>query len=69
MAVSQQTIDTIKGYLEDYETHAGECIYIRDHNTSAIVPLKFNASQKICNNIAEQQLKEFGFVRVIDPLA
>jgi hypothetical protein len=65
MAVSEYTRKVLETYIEDYETHARECIFIRDHNTSAIVPLNFNASQKICNDIAEQQLKEFGFVRLM----
>lgn len=52
-------------WRKDFETHAKECLFIRDHNTSKIVPFVFNASQKICNDIAEKQLSEMGFVRIM----
>ena len=47
MEVSKYNRDVFEKYIADFETHASECISIRDHNTSAIVPLIFNASQKI----------------------
>ena len=59
--VEQKVLD----WGQSFETHARECLYIRDHNTSAIVPLVFNASQKIFNDIADKQKNEDGFVRIM----
>jgi hypothetical protein len=57
--------DIIRSYCDNYELHARNCLYVRDHNTSKIVPLIFNSSQKICDDIAEQQRRELGHVRIM----
>jgi hypothetical protein len=57
--------DAIRSWSSDYELHAIDCLKIRDHNTSAIVPLVFNASQRICNEIAEKLKDEVGYVRIM----
>jgi hypothetical protein len=57
--------DAIRSWSNDYELHAKDCLKIRDHNTSAIVPLVFNASQRICNEIAEKLKDEVGYVRIM----
>ena len=62
---SRQSIEVIRKYQADFEAHAADCIFIRDHNSSEIVPLKLNASQKICNAVAEKQLSETGIVRMM----
>lgn len=55
----------IMEWLDDFEVHAGDCIRIRDHNTSQVVPLLFNAGQRVLHDVAEKQLFERGFVRIV----
>ena len=60
-----KAIEIVRGYCNDFELHAAKCLYIRDHNTSQILPLKLNPAQVICNRIQEQQVKEQGYARTI----
>ena len=60
-----KAIEIVRSYCNDFELHAAKCLYIRDHNTSQIVPLALNPPQKICNAVAEKQKAEDGFVRIM----
>lgn len=61
---SSSDLDLLRAYRSDPERHASDCIYIRDHNTSEIVPLVYNDSQRILHTVTEKQLAELGIVRV-----
>ena len=52
-------------WLNDFEKFAKDCLVVRDHNTSSLVPFKFNAPQKILHQIAEKQKVEKGRVRIV----
>lgn len=68
MAQAAKKIDTdeiLRTYIRDFRSHAGDCIFIRDHNTSEIVPLILNAPQTILDAVAEKQRAEFGIVRIL----
>ena len=45
--------------------HYRECVHVKDHNTSQIVPLVLNASQMIIRAVANKQLAETGRVRAL----
>jgi hypothetical protein len=62
---TEATKQQFKAWQGDFETHAKTCLFVRDHNTSKIVPLILNAAQKICNEVADKQLWESGFVRAM----
>lgn len=62
---AQNIDDLLLGYQDDYELHARDCLKIKDHNTSKIVPLIFNNGQRILHNIVEKQKAEQGYVRAL----
>ena len=55
--------DLLELYWEDYQEFAADCITIRDHNTSSLVNLQFNAGQRIMHTVAERQKADIGYVR------
>ena len=57
--------DPLERYLDDYEMFAGECISIRDHNTSKILPLVFNKGQKILDAVSEKMKAAKGYIRIM----
>lgn len=57
--------DQLREYRTNYPLHAKKCLYIRDHNSSKLINLSLNASQGICEAIAEKQLSESGYVRIM----
>lgn len=58
-------LELLKSYTTDCERHAADCIFIRDHNTSQILPLNYNPPQKILHTVSEKQLADMGIVRVL----
>ena len=55
----------LETYLDDFPTYASDCLKIKDHVSSSIIPLNLNAGQKILHAIAEKQSKEKGYVRIL----
>ncbi len=55
----------LERYLDDYELFAEECITIRDHNTSKLLPLIFNKGQKILHAVSEKMKVEKGYIRIM----
>lgn len=64
-AKSDRVEELLRLYLDDFQVHARDCLYIRDHNTARIVPLELNRGQSILNEVAEKQRAEYGFIRII----
>jgi hypothetical protein len=58
-------LEILRAYRADPQRHASDCIFIRDHNTSKIMPLVYNDPQKILHTITEKQLAEKGIVRIL----
>lgn len=64
--LSDESVDRLlELYLDDFEAHAADCVFIRDHNTAQIKNLHLNAGQKILHAVAEKQMADAGFVRII----
>lgn len=64
--MKQSTAENIiESYIDDYETFAGECIHIRDHNTGKILPLIFNKGQQILHAVSEKMKAQSGYVRIM----
>ena len=55
----------LERYLDDYELYAKECITIRDHNTSKLLPLVFNKGQRILHAVSEKMKAEKGYIRIM----
>ncbi len=58
-------LEILRTYKRDSQRHAADCIFIRDHNTSKILPLNYNDPQKILHTVTEKQLNETGIVRIL----
>lgn len=54
----------IKRWKTDFQQFAKDCLIVRDHNTSSLLPFRFNSPQKILHTIVEKQKYEKGRVRV-----
>lgn len=65
MELSPESEKQLQEYIDSFEIFARDCIKIRDHNTGKILPLKFNAGQKILHQITEKQKAEKGHVRIM----
>lgn len=52
-------------YIDNFEVFAKECVVIRDHDTSMLLPFIFNNGQKILHAIVEKQKKEKGYVKLL----
>jgi len=68
MAQAAHKIDTdevLRTYIRDPKVHARDCLSIRDHNTANIVPLAYNASQRVLHTVAEMQRADMGIVRIL----
>lgn len=65
MEFNKITIADCEMLQEDFLKFGETCVKIRDHNTSAVVPLRPNAAQKIIHNVAEKQRAEQGNVRIL----
>ena len=57
--------DDLERYIDDYELYAEECITIRDHNTSKLLPLIFNKGQQILHAVSEKMKAAKGYVRIM----
>lgn len=55
--------DRIIEYDKDDELYFKECLVIRDHDTSKLLPFELNRGQAIMHRVLEKQLKEIGRVR------
>ncbi len=64
-AFTEEQLSHIERWVDDYRLFAEECLQIRDHNTSEILPLKFNNGQRILHEICEKRLKERGHIRAL----
>lgn len=65
MALDPKYMAQLESYLEDFELFSGDCLQIKDHVSSQIVPLKLNPGQRILHAVAEKQSKEKGYVRIL----
>jgi len=66
MQETATNIDTqLEQYLDSYEAFARDCITIRDHTTSKLLPLEFNQGQRILHAIAEKMKELKGFIRIL----
>jgi len=63
--ISQAVIDRVMKYRADCQSHAKDCISIRDHHTAQIVPLNYNPGQRILHIVAEKMKAEIGYIRII----
>lgn len=62
-------IDLLEQKFRDWERdillHFEDCLQVRDHNTSSLVPLRLRKGQQILHNVAEKQLADIGYVRIL----
>ena len=65
MTKSNTAENILERYLDDYGIFAEECISIRDHNTSKILPLIFNKGQKILHAVSEKMKADKGYIRIM----
>ena len=65
MALDPKYMAQLESYLEDFELFSGDCLQIKDHVSSQIVPLHLNPGQKILHAVAERQSKDKGYVRIL----
>lgn len=50
--------------LDDFEFFAEKCLKIRDKH-GRIIPLKLNAAQRLADQMVEQQIAQYGYIRCI----
>lgn len=64
-AISKNSLDRLQTYQDDMLEWAKDCAFVRDHYTSELVPFVLNPGQEILHAVAEKQLAESGFVRIL----
>lgn len=57
--------EKLLSYKKDYAKFARNCITVRDHNTSQLLPLKFRPGQAVMHDIAEKRKAEKGYLRIL----
>jgi len=65
MPVSDFAKEKILSYRSSFERFAGDCLFIRDHDSKQILPFRFNNPQRILDAIIEKQRVELGYVRIL----
>ena len=65
MAVTDFSIERVKGYLADFRVFARDCEQVRDHQTAMVVPFELNPAQEVLHEVCEKQLVESGLVRIL----
>jgi len=57
--------DIIRTYIADFQVHARECLFVRDHNTAKVLPFEFRPGQQVMHDIAEKRKAEMGYLRIL----
>ena len=60
-----EVAEVIDNYLDDFSLFAEDCVYVRDHNTSEILPLIFRPGQRVVDDVASKRKGETGFLRML----
>jgi len=65
MAKAFNMLDAIQNYQNDFALFAKDCIKVRDHNTSKILPLIFRPGQAVMHDIAIKRRKEVDHLKIL----
>ena len=52
-------------WIDDYSSYASDCLIVRDHNTSELLPLSFRNSQRILHEVCEKAKRDRKYLRVL----
>jgi len=57
--------EKLLSYRKDFAKFARNCVTVRDHNTSQLLPLVFRPGQAVMHDIAEKRKAETGYLRAL----
>lgn len=62
--LSEMAAGRLRRMRDDFEYYANNVLHIRDKQSQALTPFRFNAAQRLIHETAERQLAETGRVRI-----
>jgi hypothetical protein len=62
---NKEAMQELMDRLQDHKAYFNYCLKIQELGTKKLIPFKMNSVQKILHEVAQQQLKDIGHVRII----
>jgi len=62
---NKEALQELMDRLQDHDTYFNYCLKIQELGTKKLIPFQMNSVQKILHEVAQQQLKDIGHVRII----
>jgi len=62
---NKEAMQELMDRLQDHDTYFNYCLKIQELGTKKLIPFQMNSVQKILHEVAQQQLKDIGHVRII----